>query len=131
MVKRHLFFWLVLMLLAIANGILRETLLSPRFTELAAHQLSTLSGIVLTGLVAGLFARRWPLASPSQAWLVGICWLMFTLLFEFTFGHYVAGHSWARLLQDYNLSAGRVWPLFLLWVAVMPYLFYRLGRTDR
>lgn len=130
MVKRHLFFWLVLMLLAIANGILRETLLSPRFTELAAHQLSTLSGIVLTGLVAGLFARRWPLASPSQAWLVGICWLMFTLLFEFTFGHYLAGHSWARLLQDYNLLAGRVWPLFLLWVAVMPYLFYRLGRTD-
>jgi len=129
MVKRHLFFWFVLMLLAIANGILRETLLTPRFTELTAHQISTLSGIVLTGLAVGLFARRWPLASPSQAWLVGICWLMSTLLFEFTFGHYVAGHAWARLLQDYNLSAGRVWPLFLLWVTVMPYLFYRVGRS--
>jgi hypothetical protein len=48
-----------------------------------------------------------------------------TLAFEFLFGHFVAGHSWARLLQDYNLLAGRVWVLLLAWVALAPYLFYR------
>lgn len=129
MVKRHLLFWFVLMLVAIANGTLREWLMGPGLTELAAHQLSTLTGILSTGLAVWLFSRVWPLISPSQAWLVGCCWLLFTLLFEFTFGHFVAGHPWARLLHDYNLAAGRVWPLFLLWVAIMPYLFYRIGRS--
>jgi hypothetical protein len=42
------------------------------------------------------------------------------------FGHYVAGHSRGRLLHDYNLFAGRVWLILLVWVTVAPYLFFRL-----
>lgn len=129
MIIRHIFFWFVLMLVAIGNGILREVIFGQHVIELAAHQISTLTGIVFTGLAVWLFARIWPLASQSQAWVVGISWLLLTLIFEFTFGHYVAGHSWARLLQDYNLFAGRVWVVFLLWVAIMPYIFYKTGRT--
>jgi hypothetical protein len=51
-----------------------------------------------------------------------------TIAFEFGFGHYVAGHSWSRLLADYNLANGRVWSLFLAWIAVLPYLTWRIGR---
>jgi hypothetical protein len=29
-----------------------------------------------------------------------------TVAFELTFGHYVMGHPWSRLLADYNLLAG-------------------------
>jgi hypothetical protein len=39
----------------------------------------------------------------------------------------VAHHSWQRLFHDYNLLAGRVWVLIPLWVAVAPYLLFRLG----
>ena len=52
-----------------------------------------------------------------------------TLAFEFLFGHYVAGHSWSRLIADYNILEGRVWSLFLVWIAVLPYVVWRLGRT--
>ena len=52
--------------------------------------------------------------------------LAMTVAFEFLFGHYVAGHSWDRLLHDYNLFAGRVWVVVLVWVTVAPYLFFRL-----
>jgi apolipoprotein N-acyltransferase len=57
---------------------------------------------------------------------IGLIWLVLTVMFEFGFGHFVAGHSWQRLLQDYNIRAGRVWLAILLWVAFAPYLFFRI-----
>lgn len=49
-------------------------------------------------------------------------WLTATVVFEFGFGHYVIGHSWDRLLRDYNLLEGRVWLLFLTATTVIPYI---------
>ena len=51
-----------------------------------------------------------------------------TIAFEFLFGHYIAGHAWSKLFQDYNILAGRVWAVVLLWVALAPWLFYRLQK---
>lgn len=127
MVLRHILFWFVLMLVAIGNGMLREATYGKRVAELTAHQISTLTGILITGLVVWGFSRAWPLESQVQAWTVGISWLVLTLSFEFLFGHYVAGHPWGRLLQDYNLLAGRVWVVFLIWVVAMPFIFYKLN----
>lgn len=114
------------MLLAIGNGIVREATYGPFLTELRAHQLSTVLAIVVFGLSVGLLSRWRTPESPKQAALIGVTWLTFTLGFEFLFGHYVAGHSWARLIRDYDLSAGRLWPVLLVWIAVLPYLVYRV-----
>lgn len=127
MVVRHILFWFVLLLTAMGNGMLREATYGKHVAELTAHQISTGIGIVLTGLIVLVFSRVWPLQSQKQAWTVGSSWLMLTLTFEFLFGHYVVGHSWERLLQEYNFLAGRVWLLFLLWIVTMPYIFYKLA----
>ncbi|MGA7982466.1 MAG: hypothetical protein WCA32_19870, partial [Chromatiaceae bacterium] len=74
-----------------------------------------------------LMRRRRP-SSAGQAWAVGLAWLALTVAFEFGFGHYVAGHPWASLLADYDLTSGKLWALILVWIAVAPYLFYRLQR---
>jgi len=124
-VTRHLAAWLVLMLIAVANGLLREFSYGRQLPELAAHQLSTASGMLLTGLCAWLLARRWPLPDAAATWRVGATWLALTIGFEFGFGHFVAGHGWDRLWHDYDLSAGRLWLVFLAWVLVMPYIFHR------
>ena len=123
---RYLLCWLLLLLVAIGNGVLREASYGRVLSERTAHQLSTLTGIGFTGLCAWWLLRVWPLETALQAWQVGMLWLLLTIGFEFLFGRYVAGHSWQRLLHDYNLVQGRVWLLFLLWIAVMPYLFFRL-----
>ena len=123
----HILFWFVLMLIAIGNGALREMAYGQAVGELQAHQISTLTGILFSGLAVWAFSRLYPLPSEYQAWLVGISWLALTLAFEFIFGHFVMGHSWTTLLQDYNLFAGRLWLLFLLWILAMPYVFYKLG----
>ena len=125
---RYAAFWLVLAVLAIVNGVLRVNTYGRYLPELAAHQISTLTGIALTGIAVWLFHRKQPTASMSEAWLIGAMWLAMTVAFEFGFGHFVAGQSWEHLFVDYNLFAGRIWPLFLLWMLVMPALFHRLSR---
>jgi hypothetical protein len=125
---RYVLAWVPMVAIAIANGALREAICGKRMSELRAHQVSTLSGIVLFTVYIWGVTTVWPLQTSGQAIAVGITWLLLTLAFEFLFGHYVAGHSWSRLLHDYNVLAGRVWVLIPIWVAVAPYVFHSLGR---
>ena len=124
---RYLLSWFLLAIVAVANGVAREATYGKYVPELWAHQISTVTAILLTGLLVWWLSRLWPIGSPGQAWFIGVCWLLGTITFEFVFGRLVAGHSWAELVADYNLFRGRVWLLFLVWVAVMPYVFFRLG----
>ncbi len=118
-----------MVLIAIGNGILRELWYGKRVSELAAHQTSTLTAVVLFGLYIWAVIRIWPPDSLRQAYLIGLVWLGLTVAFESLFGHYVAGHTWLRLLHDYNLFAGRVWLIVLIWVTIAPCIFFRI--TDR
>ncbi len=126
MIAKYILAWFPMVVIAILNGMLRESVIRGFLGELASHQLSTLTGAFLFGLYIWAVGRFWELESCKQALAVGLIWLLMTVTFEFLFGHYVAGHSWSRLLQDYNLFAGRVWPLLLAWVTVAPYVFFRL-----
>ncbi len=116
--------WVPMLLLAIANGALREWVFRKYVGELAAHQLSTFSLVVLFTVYIGMIIKYITPASPGQAVLIGLFWLALTLLFEFGFGRY-RGNPWEKLLEDYNLLRGRLWIFVPVWVAVAPYLFYR------
>lgn len=128
MASHYLLSWFALAAIAILNGIVRVSTYGKILPELLAHQLSTLTGILLTGAFAFYLFKRWPLTATGQAWSVGFLWLLATIVFEFGFGRYVAGHSWALLINDYNIIEGRVWSLFLLWMLIMPAVFHRLLR---
>ncbi len=124
----YIAFWLALALIGVTNGILRESTYGRYLSDLAAHQVSTLTGILMTGIAIWLFHRYQPTDSFQQAWLIGAIWLVMTVAFEFGFGHFVAGHSWQRLFADYNLLAGRVWSAFLVWILVAVPVFHGLSR---
>ena len=85
-----------------------------------------MTAILAVGLVVWIVNRFWPIESTSQALTIGVCWLLMTIAFEFAFGHFVAGHTWTRLLADYNLLAGRVWSLFLVWIATAPVVVFKM-----
>ncbi|MCB1706549.1 MAG: hypothetical protein KDI17_16905 [Halioglobus sp.] len=118
-------FWLVLMLLAIGNGFLREVTYGQFLSELHSHQLSTVLAMALFGVSVFLLSKYSLPDSATQAVAIGLVWLASTLCFEFLFGRYVAGHSWGRLFQDYNVLSGRVWVLLLAWVTCLPYIAYK------
>lgn len=122
--------WLVMLLVSIANGAARDFTYGRFMSELAAHQLSTLGSILLLGLVIRLFVRRYPLATLRQAIFLGLGWCALTVAFEFLFFHFVGGHPWSELLANYDISAGRVWVLVLLWIAMAPALFFRSRRPS-
>ncbi|MDP2142596.1 MAG: hypothetical protein Q8J80_00545 [Gallionella sp.] len=122
---RYLVAWFAMLLVSVLNGTVRDYSYGRHMPELSAHQLSTLIGIVLLGAVIRLYMRRWPFASARQALGVGLFWMALTVAFEFLFFHYLGGHTWSALLENYDVLAGRLWPLILLWLAFAPYFFYR------
>ena len=115
-----------MVLIAILNGTLRQAWYGQYLSELRAHQISTLTGVLLFAIYIGVLTGIWMPASVTQALTIGFIWLALTVAFEFLFGHYVAGKTWAGLFEDYNIFAGRVWIAILIWITVAPYLFYRL-----
>ena len=90
---RYALAWLILVAAAIVNGMMREAFYKRFLNELGAHQLSTITGMILLGVIIWRLSRRWPLTSSRQAWAVGGTWLVLTIAFEFLFGHFVAGHN--------------------------------------
>jgi hypothetical protein len=117
--------WFGMVILSIVNGIIREKAYGQSMSELSAHQLSTLIAIIFFGLYIFTMTGIFKIQSAKQALVIGGIWLIMTIIFEFVFGHYVAGHSWSKLLSDYHILDGRVWILVLIWIFVAPYLFYR------
>lgn len=127
MILRALGVWILMAVVAIGAGALREALLTPRVGPAASHVMGT--GVVVGAflLLIGL-SIRWvvPQLATGDLWGVGVLWLVLTVAFEFGFGHWVAGHSWQRLLRDYDLTAGRIWVLVLLTLLLAPVWLGRL-----
>ena len=123
---RYIMAWFPMLALAIANGALRQLTFGKHMSELRAHQLSTAIGSVIMGLFIWLVVRIWPPSSSRRAFYIGLVWVFLTIVFEFAMGRIMMHRSWQQLFQDYNLAAGRVWLLFLIWLALAPYVFYRL-----
>jgi len=125
---RYVLAWLPMLLIAIANGALRQLEFARVMSELRAHQLSTITGSILIGLFIWAVIRIWPPSSARQALSIGLIWLALTVAFEFIFGRLVMHHPWLRLLNDYNLLEGRLWAVFLSWLTIAPYVFFRIRR---
>jgi hypothetical protein len=84
-----------------------------------------ISGVSLSMLifVFALVVAPWLGASAGAHYVAaGVTWLLITMLFEFLFGYYAMGKSWAQLLGAYDVVEGNLWVLVLISTAVSPYL---------
>jgi hypothetical protein len=125
--RRWLLAWVGAPVLAIVNGAARELAYKDHVGESAANQISVAPLLALLALYFWLLQRRWPLATRRDALSIGAIWVALSVLFEFGFGHYVEGDSWTVLLQNYDVKAGNVWILILLWIAAGPATVRALG----
>jgi len=105
---KYVLAWIPMVFIAIANGAIREGWYGKHMSELRAHQVSTVTGVLLFGVYIWVLIRLWRPESVEQAIAIGLVWLGMTVAFEFLFGRYVAKRTWRDLLHDYNFLAGRV-----------------------
>lgn len=124
---KQFLFWLPMIVLAFINAALREIVPIKFFDDLRAHQLSTITLIVLCLIYVGIVFRYLTIQSSRQALLIGFVWMLLTVVFEFSLG-LTMGSSWIEMLLNYHLMAGRIWPVFLSSLLLMPYIFYNLKK---
>lgn len=116
--------WLLFLLIAVVSGALRETLLTPLLGEHSAQQIGTVFVCGLIGATIWRFVRQLR-PSSGQALAIGLCWVAMTLLFEFGVFHFILGHPLSEMLAEYDLAAGRLWPLVLFTELLTPWLATR------
>jgi hypothetical protein len=127
-IVRALAVWGLLLVLAVLNGGVRDTWLSPVLGDTIGRAISSVLLALLILLATWLTIRWIGPTTQGQARTVGALWVGLTLAFEFGVGHYGFGKSWAQLLADYDLLRGRIWFLVLLATFVAPMLtFTRRG----
>ena len=117
--------WVLILLFAIGNGVVREALLMPALGAVAGMVSSGLLLIAAVWLVSYLLLRLRPVRLPVHGLWLGVGWLVATLAFEFGFGMVVQGKALAELLAAYSFAGGNLWPLVLLSVLIAPYLLTR------
>lgn len=122
---KTLLIWVAILLLAMLNGVLRESVFIPQLGRAPGLLLSGLLLSVLILLVA-YFSLPWLAArQPGQLVAIGLGWLGLTLSFEFAFG-LLQGTSLPVLLDAYTFKGGNIWPVVLLVTACAPYLAAKL-----
>jgi hypothetical protein len=117
--------WWGILVLAIANGVLREAALVPLLGKAAG--LIT-SGISLSALIIAVayFSLPWFGRKSFVVFIgVGLGWLALTLLFETSFARF-QGKSWTEILDSYRFHGGNIWPLVLLVTGCAPCLAAKL-----
>ena len=127
MIAKYFLLWLPMVGLAFVNAAMRQLMLMQHFNELRAHQLSTVTLIVFCAIYHMLIFPFLHLESGNQALLVGLLWTVLTVLFEFSLGRLLK-HSWTELFQQYNFTTGYIWPCFLLFLLLFPFLLYFFKR---
>jgi hypothetical protein len=121
-VFRALGAWSIILVLAILNGVVREKFLLPALGERPGLFLSGVSLAAIIVLLTCLILPWLGVTHRAGFLCVGLLWLIFTLIFEFSFGMLLQGKSWHTMLQAYTFSNGNIWPLVLLVTGAAPYI---------
>lgn len=120
MIFRAVAVWGALLILAVLNGGVRDTWLSPWLGDTVGRALSTLLLCGLILLLSWLTIGWIHPVTAREALTVGALWLALTLAFEFVVGRYVFGKAWSELLADYDLRRGRIWVAVLVATLLAP-----------
>jgi hypothetical protein len=127
MLSKYFILWIPMIIIAFANATFRQLVFIKYTNELRAHQLSTITLIILCSVYVWLIFPHLQIHNTEQAFVAGGLWVLLTVLFEFALG-LLTGKPIAFLLRDYNLLAGRIWLFFLLWLLLLPYINFMIRR---
>ena len=122
--KQVSLYWFYMLVIAFANGTIRQLVVTPLVGDAVAHIIACAIGCTAFFFLIRRFVRRnLPQLTMQRSWTIGAVWLVVTVIFEFGMG-LSARRSWEFMLHDYNLLAGRFWILILATELFGPVFFY-------
>lgn len=127
--KPYILLWIPMIVLAIINGTAREFWLNNHFEELTAHQISTVTLLLLFAIYFYIIFKKHPIQSTNQSFKIGLLWMVLTLIFEFSFSFF-SGLTLNEILSEYNVLHGKTWILIPLWLFIAPRIYYSLIKND-
>jgi hypothetical protein len=118
--------WLIMVVMAIVNGVFREKVLLLNFGQNLALPLSGAMLSFFIFLIAYLAAPYFGKNDGNTFIFIGLQWVFMTLLFEFLFGYYVSGKSWQEIFQVFNIFKGNLFIFALVISLCSPFFAAKL-----
>ena len=130
LVLRSLLIWLLFVVVAVGNGLLRQQWLEFWLPEALVLPIS---GLLLCCWITLLCFILFPWLSQRRCgryWSVGWGWVVATLMFESVFVHWGLGRPWRGLFDVLDFRQGDLFVVVLLVTLVLPRLCARFYRLD-
>ncbi len=130
-ILKSIIIWLCFIPVAILNGGLREYVLVRVIGEkwalpVSGFILSVCIFLITWLLMPGIAKVR----TSKDCWLIGICWGVLTIAFEFVAG-LADGNSIMELLVAYNPLTGNFWLLVLMATLLLPIVVKTLVKRKK
>ncbi len=118
--------WLMQILVAGFNFfVLMNLIYEPLWGELIAHQIGMTTRIIINFVFAYLLLLHADEYTTKDLILVGILWLILTLIFEWG-GSLAIGRPIGEILVGWNIFAGYMWPYVLLSYLLAPIIIGKI-----
>lgn len=116
-------FWIIMVLIAIANGFFGQFVMTRFLGDYGSHLYRTFFAVAVIFIASHIYVRYTGIAGIyAPAVLTGLFWAASSLTFEFGFGHYVFKLPWEKITSEYDISNGRLWSLVIISEALSPFL---------
>lgn len=125
---RAVIVWLLIIGAETVHGILRTIFLAPLVGDFPSRRIAVFTGSLLIFVVAGLSVCWIRANGKRQLLLVGLIWVVLTMLFELALGRWVLDLPWERIYEDYDLRNGGFLGLGMLFMFVSPLLASQLKK---
>jgi hypothetical protein len=124
---RAIIVWLLLMGAEVIHGTIRTLLLAPVVGDFRSRQIGVFTGSIII-LAVVFLSIGWIGAKGKALIAVGVLWLVLTLMFEISLGHFVFGYPWERVVADFNVPKRGLLPIGLLIMAFSPVIAARIRK---
>ena len=127
MLLKSILVWLSIIPLAILNGGLRDTFITPLIGENFSRPISGFTLCCLIFIVSFIFVPRLGSGSKKIYIQMGILWILLTIIFETVFG-LLQGNNFNEIINAYDLTTGDLWLIVVIFIGFVPYLTAKIKR---
>ena len=108
--------WILIIFAESIHGTIRQLFLAPVVGDFTARRIAVFTGMILIFLITYFFIRWINAPSVKSLFVIGLMWVILTVLFEFALGIFVFDYSWVRMFEDYDISRGGLMGFGLLFM---------------